>query len=476
MQLLNSLGNYPKTIRNEIKRQAKIELARRSFIDFISYTMPTYIRTWFNELLADNLQKFANGEIKNLMVFMPPQHGKSQLVSRHLPAYLLGIDPTKKIAGCSYSSSLSASFNRDIKRIIAEEPYMSVFPDTQINAKNAATDAKGAWLNNSEIFEIIEHKGFYKNVGVGGSLTGTAVDVGIIDDPVKDAKEADSPTIRQRVWDWYDTVFCTRLHNHSQQLLTMTRWHRDDLAGRILKSDNAKDWEILKLPAIKEAVTHHFLDKRKEGEALWEARHSAEKILSRTERTFKALYQQDPMPPKGGLVFENTRIVNAFPSDLKRIAIGIDWGYSSDPCAAVLCGLDEKTKTLYCDQLIYQTHLSAANIAKMLKGYEDKEMYCDHDERIIKDLNLAGFRFAKKAQKGAGSIIKGIQLLQEYTIAITKRSFGGLLEVENYAYKTDANGNPTEQPIDDFNHFFDAVRYYAFSKLTKPNKGIWLTK
>jgi len=112
----------------------------------------------------------------------------------------------------------------------------------------------------------------------------------------------------------------------------------------------------------------------------------------------------------------------------------------------------------------------------MLKGYEDKEMYCDHDERIIKDLNLAGFRFAKKAQKGSGSIIKGIQLLQEYTLAITKRSFGGLLEVENYAYKTDANGNPTEQPIDDFNHFFDAVRYYAFSKLTKPNRGIWLTK
>jgi len=298
--------------------------------------MPTYIRTWFNEVLANYLQNLANGKIKNLMVFMPPQHGKSQLVSRHLSAYLLGIDPTKKIAGCSYSSSLSASFNRDIKRIIAEEPYRAVFPDTKINAKNVATDAKGAWLNNSEIFEIIEHKGFYKNVGVGGSLTGTAVDVGIIDDPVKDAKEADSPTIRQRVWDWYDTVFCTRLHNHSQQLLTMTRWHRDDLAGRILKSDNAKDWEILKLPAIKEAVTHHFLDKRKEGEALWEARHSAEKILSRTERTFKALYQQDPMPPKGGLVFENTRIVNAFPSDLKRIAIGIDWGYSSPLCGGVV--------------------------------------------------------------------------------------------------------------------------------------------
>jgi hypothetical protein len=476
MQLLNNLGNYQKTIQAEIRRQAYLEIARRSFLDFVCQTMPSYIKTWFNELLSDYLQKFALGKIKKLMVFMPPQHGKSQLVSRHLPAYLLGTNPRKKVIGCSYSSSLSQSFNRDIKRLISDDAYAQIFPDTKISSKNVASDARGAWLNNSEIFEIMGFGGFYKNVGVGGSLTGTAADVGIIDDPVKDAREADSPTIRQRVWDWYDTVFSTRLHNDSQQLLTMTRWHRDDLAGRILKSDDAENWEVLKLPAIKEKVTHHILDTRKEGEALWEARHSAEKILSRTERTFKALYQQDPMPPKGGLVFDNVRIVNAFPSDLKKVAIGIDWGYSSDPCAAVLCGLDEKTKTIYCDQLIYQTHLSAANIAKALKGFEDVEMYCDHDERIIKDLNIAGFRLAKKAIKGAGSIVQGIALLQEYTIAITKRSSGGIAEAENYTYKTDANGSPTETPIDDFNHFFDALRYYAFSKLTKPQKGIWLTK
>ena len=104
----------------------------------------------------------------------------------------------------------------------------------------------------------------------------------------------------------------------------------------------------------------------------------------------------------------------------------------------------------------------------MLKGFESVEMYCDHDERIIKDLNIAGFTLAGKAKKGAGSIVQGIALLQEYTLAITKRSAGGILEAESYTYKTDANGNPTEIPIDDFNHFFDAVRYYALSKLTKP--------
>jgi hypothetical protein len=401
------------------------------------------------------------------MVFMPPQHGKSQLVSRHFPAYILGLRPEAKVVGCSYSSSLSKSFNRDIKRIIGSDEYAAIFPETKINAKNVATDARGAWLNNGEIFEIIDKGGFYKNVGVGGSLTGTPADIGIIDDPLKDAREADSPTIRARVWDWYDTVFTTRLHNDSQQLLTMTRWHRDDLAGRILKTQDAKEWEILKLPAIKEKATHHVLDKRKEGEALWEERHSAAKIKKATERTFQALYQQNPMPPKGGLVFSNVIIVNQMPEGLRKEGVGVDWGYSSDPCAAVHCGLDERTKTLYCDQLIYQTHLSAASIAKKLKGFEGFDLFCDHDERIINDLRIAGFHFAEKAKKGAGSIASGIALLQEYTLAITKRSFGGLSESENYVYKTDASGKPSDNPIDDFNHFFDAVRYYAQGKLRK---------
>jgi hypothetical protein len=471
MQLLKTLETYPVSIRKTIIDAARQELARRCFNDFVTFTMPTYIRTWFNGLLGDYLDKFAKGEIKKLMVFMPPQHGKSQLVSRHLPAYLLGLNPSAKVIACSYSSTLTQSFNRDIKRIMTSKEYKRLFPESIINSKGVKIEDKEGFMNNNDIFEMIGQKGYYKNVGVGGSLTGTAADFGIIDDPVKDAKEADSPTIRGRIWDWYDTVFSTRLHNDSQQLLTMTRWHRDDLAGRILKSEDAVEWEILKLPAIKEKTTFHVLDKRKEGEALWEERHSAHKIKKATERTFRALYQQDPMPPKGGLVFSNTKIVNAFPQGLKKVAIGVDWGFSSDPCAAVLCGIEESTKTIYCDQLIYQTHLSANNIAKKLAGFERYELYCDHDERIIKDLQNAGFVFAQKAKKGQGSILSGIALLQEYTIAITKRSNGGILEAENYVYRTDANGNPDEMPIDDFNHFWDAVRYYAFTKLTKSEEN-----
>lgn len=427
---------------------------------------------WFHELLAEYLQAFAEGRIKKLMIFMPPQHGKSQLVSRHLPAFLLGINPKLKIVGCSYASSLASAFNRDVQRIIDSEEYRDLFPNTTLNSKNVAIDTKGSWLRNSEIFEVIGYGGFYKSVGVGGGLTGTPADIGIIDDPIKDAVEADSITTRGRVWDWYENVFSSRLHNNSQVLLTMTRWHVDDLAGRILQSKDAANWVVLKLPAIKTSATHHPKDQRQIGEALWQNRHSAEKIKMSSERVFEALYQQNPMPTKGGLVFPNVVIVDSMPENLKRQGVGIDFGYSDDPTAAVHCGLDERTNTLYLDQLIYESHLFTESIAANLNPYKNLEIICEHDERIIDTLRLKhGFSKAKKAKKGAGSIQSGIHLLNEYNLAITRRSFGGIAEAQKYTYKTDGYGLPTDEPIDDHNHFWDAVRYYASIMLTKPEKS-----
>lgn len=466
----------PIWIRAKIKEQARAEIARRSFIDFVTYTKDDYSVQWFHEVMAEELEQFIFGDVNKLMIFMPPQHGKSQLVSRHLPAFILGQNPKTKIVGCSYSSVLSQSFNRDIKRIIASDEYATLFPETRINAKNASTDAKGAWLNNSEIFEIVEHGGFYKNVGVGGSLTGTPADIGIIDDPVKDAAEADSLTIRARVWDWYDTVFSTRLHNASKQLLTMTRWHVDDLAGRILKK-SGDDWRVLKLPAIKEKTTYHIADKRKEGEALWEEKHSAERIKKANERTYEALYQQNPVPTKGGLVYKNIVIVEGMPDGLTKIGLGMDFGYSNHPTAACVCGLDKKTNTIYVDELIYEAGLFARNIAEKLKDYKSAMIVADNDNRIIDELKkFYGFFNIRATKKGAGSILSGVALLQEYTIAITKRSKGLIFESERYTYKTDANGAPTDEPIDDFNHAWDAVRYYALSALTKADKGIFITR
>jgi hypothetical protein len=202
-------------------KKAKIALSRLFFRDFVSYTKPDYRFNWHHVLICNQLQRFASGEIKKLMVFMPPQHGKSQLTTRHFPAYLLGIKPSLKIGVCSYSATLAQSFNRDIQRIIDDNPYHDVFPETLLNQSNVTTDAHGAYLRNSDIFETLNFRGFVKTVGVGGSLTGTPIDVGIIDDPFKDREEAMSIRIRDKVWSWYTDVFKTRLHNDSQELLIM---------------------------------------------------------------------------------------------------------------------------------------------------------------------------------------------------------------------------------------------------------------
>ena len=233
---MNSISlDYKERIERgaKIKRQIDILEARSSMLNFVTYTKPDYLVNWHHAVLCKYLQKFAQGAIKKMMVFMPPQHGKSELTSRRLPAYLLGQNPKLKIIGCSYGADLAKAFNRDVQRIIDNERYHSIFSNTTLSASNVKTSAKGSYLRNADLFEIVEHRGFYKSVGVGGSLTGTPADIGIIDDPIKDKAEAESPTYRAKVWDWYTNVFLTRMHNDSQQLITLTRWHKEDLAGRI---------------------------------------------------------------------------------------------------------------------------------------------------------------------------------------------------------------------------------------------------
>ncbi len=168
---------------------------------------------------------------------MPPQHGKSELCSRRLPAKLIGDNPNRRIAVISYNISFGKKFLREIKRIIQSEEYNSLY---KINLSNGFD----GYINTSEEFEIPHHEGSIIGTGIGGGLTGRPVDIGIIDDPYKDAQDAWSETIRKNVKDWYDTVFRTRLHNDSQQLITLTRWHPEDLAGWLLENE-PDEWEVV---------------------------------------------------------------------------------------------------------------------------------------------------------------------------------------------------------------------------------------
>lgn len=283
------------------------EIQINTLADFVLHTKTNYKMNWHHGYICRVLDKFISGEITKLMVFAPPQHGKSELVSRRLPAYMLGKNPDLKFVGASYSGTVASSFNRDVQRIIDSEEYKQIFPNVGLSGSHISAYTGGTHLRNSDIFEIVNYAGSYTSVGVGGSLTSKTADILSIDDPVKDAMEANSVTSRNNNWDWYTSVAETRLHNDSQILLTMTRWHEDDLAGRILKYERSK-WIVIILPAIKEAPSKEIPedenDPREVGAALWPERHSLERILdikAKSPRIFTSMYQQRPAPEEGDI-------------------------------------------------------------------------------------------------------------------------------------------------------------------------------
>lgn len=290
------------------------------------------------------------------MLFVPPQHGKSELASRCMVAYALGQNPDLKIAATSYSIDLARSFNREIQRIIDSRAYGQIFPKTNLSSKRVASDHRGSYLRNTEEFEVVGKMGAYKAVGVMGGLSGRTVDLAIIDDPVKDAMEAGSTRYRDRVWDWYVNVLATRLHNDSKVVLIMTRWHEDDLAGRLLEKQPGK-WKVVKIPAIKEeGRTSHPKDPRQPGEALWPGRHSKDKLMGIRELSipaFESLYQQEPSTPGGNKIKEKWFQY----CDEKELPGGLNWelwvdgAYTAktenDPSGLMAAAFDPRLNRLY---------------------------------------------------------------------------------------------------------------------------------
>lgn len=291
---------------NEVRR----ERARRSLIKFTEYTFPEYQTNWHHRQIAGYLDRFVSGEIRRLMVFCPPRHGKSELVSRRLPAYIFGKHPDAEVIATSYGDTLAKRMNRDVQRIIDSDTYREIFPNTTLFGRNVVTVADGTYLRNASMFEIVNHRGSYKCCGVGGGITGEGGNFIIIDDPIKNSEQARSKTYREKVWDWYISTLFTRLDNNlsgglgDHLLVTLTHWHEDDLAGRILQSDYGKDWVIVSFPAISESESKNG-DPRRPGEALWPAKKNIdelEKIRKLLGPWFNGLYQQNPKPLEGDVI------------------------------------------------------------------------------------------------------------------------------------------------------------------------------
>jgi len=291
--------------------------ARSNMLSFTEYTFNNnillgaekYLINWHHRNLCDKLDRFARGEIKRLMVFMPPQHGKSELCSRRFPAYMFGLNPNIKIIAASNSPSLAQDFNRDIQRIMDTEAYKELFPNTYLSGSNVRYNSLNSYVRTTNKFEIVNFNGSYRCAGTGHNIVGNPATMLLIDDPLKGAEASHSTVVRNKLWDWYNNDFKSRRSNQDVPiLLIQTRWNEDDLAGRLLKLERDK-WEVVEFPAICEHEDN-LDDPRKIGEALWKDRFGLQALQeikdTGTEENptggeywFSALYQQNPKPLGG---------------------------------------------------------------------------------------------------------------------------------------------------------------------------------
>lgn len=349
---IQNLSNDELLLLNRLLKEKHQIRAKSSLLEFITYTYHKYNPQWFQRYVCNVFDQFSRGQINRLMVFMPPQHGKSEIMTRRLPPYLFGLSPDEKIILCTYNATFASKFNRQIQRIIDSEEYKEVFKETKLNDKNISTDRRGSYIRNSEEFEIVGHSGFLKTVGVGGGIAGNPADTALLDDVIKDVAEAESITYRNKIYDWYTDELETRLHNDSKVAFTITRRHEDDLAGRLLKRDGIIEeggkWKIIKLPAIKEDNNSDY-DVRKIGEALWGNKHSIERLRDvekNNARTFISLYQQRPSPQEGNKIKRDWfKIIKLneipFSIDHEKVDIWIDGAFTentkNDPTALMAC-------------------------------------------------------------------------------------------------------------------------------------------
>ena len=292
------------------RQEAAIELlrrrkARQSIAEYICYTSPDYIWSNFSKRVCAACNKFLvdmqAGTRPVLVLQAPPQSGKSEIISRRFPAYVIGRFPDWRIGAASYADSLALTMAQSVRINLASPEHERLFP--------APPDKDKFALNRMGEFSAPGGKGSYLGVGVGAGLTGRPVDLGIIDDPTKGESDALSETVKESQWNWYQSVFTTRLSQRSGQIIMATSWAIDDLPGRILEQYRGNPrLTHLRFPAINEPDEVGYNPELPRG-ALVPELHSLEKLredkAGKSDYWWAALYQQIPRA-RGGNVFKET--------------------------------------------------------------------------------------------------------------------------------------------------------------------------
>ena len=261
--------------------------ARTSFLGYARYMQPEDQQpALHHELICNALDEVERGECDRLMLFLPPGSAKSTYGSVLFPQYFLGRNPQLSVIGASHTAELAMRFSRRVRGGLKRQEFVDLFPGSGLSEE---VQAAGSWETSKQ--------GEYKAVGVGGDVTGRRGDLLVIDDPVKSREDADSEIVREKVWQWWLNDAKTRLKPGARVVLIMTRWHEDDLAGRLLQHEAGR-WKLVKLPMI--AGPDDPIG-RKPGEHLWPEWFTEQMVLEAQAdpRSWISLYQQEPRPVEG---------------------------------------------------------------------------------------------------------------------------------------------------------------------------------
>ena len=295
-----------------------LKLARRDLACYAIALWPRFELAAHHRLIVDRLEAVERGDIRRLMIFLPPRHGKSLIGSQIFPAWYLGRHPDRQVISATYGQELSDDFGRRVRNMVSDSLHRAIFPEFRLAADATSIHRFGTTAGGS-----------YYAVGRGGPITGRGADLLLIDDPLKDAYEARSDLTRQGLHEWYSSVAYTRLQPGAAIVMISTRWHEDDLAGRLLRENRGENWHVLSLPAIAERDE----DFRRAGEALWREKFPLEVLeqirISVGGAVWASLYQQRPAAAEGAIFKrEWFRYFREQPA-LKRVVMSWDTAYKT---------------------------------------------------------------------------------------------------------------------------------------------------
>lgn len=278
-----------------------VQSAADDLLAFTRATKPDYEVRPIHRLIAEALMRVERGEIKKLLIQVQPRIGKTEIATIRFAGWWLGRHPDHRLILGSANADLAVTFGRQIRNLAESGTYQGIFPGVR-----PARDSRA--VNNWDL--EAPHRGGMLSAGVGGSIVGRGGNVVFIDDPVRSRADAESPTVREKVWRWYNDDLLTRVMNeHVPLVLVMTRWHRDDLAGRLLDAEG-DEWTVIRVPALAEANDPLG---REPGDVLWPEKFSRAYLerLRDTDVDFDALYQQNPTA-RGGSTMSREWFANRF--------------------------------------------------------------------------------------------------------------------------------------------------------------------